>query len=264
MSLLLLMVLCIMRLAPIVVMAPFFGARLLPGPVKMGLLISLSVIFLPLLMSLTPEPIAFDLNYIGLVFKELVIGFILGFLVSMPFWIANTSGILIDNQRGSSSMMMTDPTLQTQNSPIGQLYNFVLIYMFLAIGGLFYFLDSVSLSFTVVPPTEYLHPAFFLDHDIPLAQKLIDAGNLTMSIAAQLAAPALVAILMSDLFLGIANRMAPQVPMAFLGWALKSLVGMAILWVSWHFILRQLEHQTISWLIGIQEDIGYFAVGKEA
>ena len=260
MSLLLLLLLAMMRFIPIVIIAPFFGAQLIPGPVKVGLIFSLAVIFLPLLMKLSPAPIAFDTNYIGLVFKELVIGFIMGFLVAVPFWIANTSGILIDNQRGSSSMMMQDPTLRTQASPIGRLYNFVLIYMFLSMGGLFYFLDSVSLSFTMVPPTEYINPAFFLDTNIPLNQKIIDAGNITISIATQLAAPALVAILMSDLFLGISNRMAPQVPMAFLGWALKSLVGMAALWLAWGFILQQLGQQTITWLVDINENVADFGV----
>jgi type III secretion protein T len=262
MSLLLLLLLAFFRLVPIVIIAPFFGANLLPGPVKVGLVLSLAVIFLPHLMQITTMPIAFDLNYIGLVFKEMVIGFMLGFLVAIPFWMATSSGILIDNQRGSSSMMINDPTLRIQASPIGQLYNFVLIYMFFLIGGVFFFLDSVTLSFTVIPPTEYFSAAFFLDSNLPIWQKLMDSANIVMTIGVQLAAPALVAILMSDLFLGISNRMAPQVPMAFLGWALKSLVGLSILWVSWFFILKQLEHQSIRWLVDLHSSVESFAAGK--
>ncbi len=46
-SILLIALLGMMRIAPIVVLAPFFGAKLLPGPVKMGLIVSITAVFLP-------------------------------------------------------------------------------------------------------------------------------------------------------------------------------------------------------------------------
>jgi type III secretory pathway component EscT len=68
------------------------------------------------------------------------------------------------------------------------------------------------------------------------------------AISMQLAAPSLVAILMTDMFLGIANRLAQQVQIAFLGMSLKSLVGLALLWLAWYFILQQLSVQSQLWL----------------
>ncbi len=261
-SILLIGLLGIMRIAPIVVLAPFFGAKLLPGPVKMGLIVSITAVFLPHLVLLAKEPLHFDLSFIALCLKEIIIGMFLGFLVAIPFYIGSSAGTLIDHQRGSSSLMQTDPTLQVQSSPIGQLYNLVLIFIFFMLGGPAYYFDSVTLSFNIIPPDRWISPAFFLDLDLPIWQHFIDLANQVMTIAAQLAAPALVAILMSDLFLGIANRMATQVPMAFLGWALKSLVGLGILYVSWMFILSQLEVQTIKWVKLINHDIESLAVGQ--
>ena len=52
--------------------------------------------------------------------------------------------------------------------------------------------------------------------------------NQIITIAIQLAAPALVAILMAEMFLGIANRLAPQVQIAFLGMSIKSLLGLGL------------------------------------
>jgi type III secretory pathway component EscT len=69
-----------------------------------------------------------------------------------------------------------------------------------------------------------------------------------LAISLQLAAPSLVAILMAEMFLGIANRLAPQVQIAFLGMALKSFVGLALLWAGWYFILQQIGKQSILWL----------------
>ena len=53
---------------------------------------------------------------------------------------------------------------------------------------------------------------------------------------------------MTEMFLGIANRLAPQVQIAFLGMSLKSLVGLAMLCAAWFFILQQMSKQTLLWL----------------
>ena len=69
-----------------------------------------------------------------------------------------------------------------------------------------------------------------------------------IALAIQLSAPALLAILMTEVFLGIANRLAPQVQIAFLGMSVKSLMGLTLLCVSWFFILQQVEKQTLLWM----------------
>ena len=68
------------------------------------------------------------------------------------------------------------------------------------------------------------------------------------SLSLELAAPALLAILMAEMFLGIANRLAPQVQIAFLGMSLKSLLGLAILWAGWFILLRQMSILSVNWI----------------
>ena len=63
----------------------------------------------------------------------------------------------------------------------------------------------------------------------------------------QFAAPPILAILMAEMFLGIANRLATQVQIAFLGMALKSIFGLALLWAGWSFILQQMVKQSLIW-----------------
>ncbi len=247
-SFLLLFFLGFFRFVPIVIIAPFFGAKIMPAPVRVGIAIALTVVFLPHLIYYTPIPLKFDTFYLALIFKELAIGLILAFFISVPFFIATTSGNLIDHQRGTASLMMTDPTMSIQASPIGLLYNYVLIYMFFTIGGFFHFLQSVALSYDLIPPTAWIPTSLFASSKLLFWQDIIHLGNQLLTIATRLAAPALVALWMSDFFLGIANRMATQVPMTFLGWALKSLVAVGILMISWSFILHQLNITTHSWI----------------
>ncbi len=103
------------RIVPIVVLAPFFGAKNVPRVVRMMFSVSLVAIFLPQNVLLVKGNIGISTLFIGLMAKELVIGLILGFLCTVPFYIAQMAGSLIDHQRGSSALQVTDPTTQSQN-----------------------------------------------------------------------------------------------------------------------------------------------------
>jgi len=52
---------------------------------------------------------------------------------------------------------------------------------------------------------------------------------------------------MAEMFLGIANRLAVNVQIAFLGMALKSLFGLALLWAGWSFIIQQMVKGALLW-----------------
>jgi type III secretory pathway component EscT len=65
---------------------------------------------------------------------------------------------------------------------------------------------------------------------------------------------------MTDMFLGIANRLAQQVQISFLGMSLKSLVGLALLWLGWYFILKQLAVQSQIWLDSLDRIVRTFPI----
>lgn len=248
--------LVLMRLAPILALAPFLGAKLAPGIVRMGLAVFLSVIFLPYLIVHIKEPITFNNAFILYSLKEILIGFILGFFIAIPFYMVQTSGILVDYLRGASIMQAQDPSMQTQASPIGIFYNYILIVIFFQISGPFLFFDALVRSYEVVPPTEFINPLFFSVKS-SFWDVTMDMINQIVTIAIQLSAPCIVAILMAEMFLGIANRLAPQVQIAFLGMSIKSLLGLALLWAAWFFILKQFTKQTYDWLSLINKLISY-------
>lgn len=258
-TLLALFFLVLFRLAPLIVIAPFLGGKLLPGSIKTGIAIVLAVVFMPLVVAHSSNYPAFDALYLALAFKELIVGFILAFIVSIPFFIVQSSGIIIDFLRGSSMMQMQDPALQAQASPIGILYNFLLIYMFYQIDGPALFFDAISNSYKAFPADTFFHPHFF-SMKMPLWKTVVTLMHSIMAISIQFAAPAIVAILMTELFLGIANRLAPQVQIAFLGMSLKSLIGMTILWAGFFFLMQQFSGEIRRWMQVLNALIGSFSL----
>jgi len=238
-----LMFLFLGRMLPIITLVPFFGGKVLPRPVKMTLAMSLFAIFLPQLLAETKTPLSFDLELILYLFKEILVGLLLGYFLSIPFVVVQCTGMLIDHQRGGSSLMVNDPTVQTQSSPLGTLFNYVLIYLFFAIDGPFTVLDIVSQSYTILPADQLLNPSIFSDKS-QIVQYTTSLLGKVMILSTQLAAPALIMILMTDFFLGIANRLAPQVQVTFLGMPLKSLLGLTIVFFGWTLFVEEIVVQS--------------------
>ncbi|MBS0649808.1 MAG: flagellar biosynthetic protein FliR [Verrucomicrobia bacterium] len=241
-----LFVLGMARMMPILMAAPFFGAKV-PSPIKMGLLTALTVAFLPQIVMTSKTMVDFNSTFIGLLFKEFFIGMFLAFFAGLPFSVAESAGVLIDFLRGASSLQVTDPSTQTQSSDIGIFYNQVMIVIFYQIGGPYLFFDAVLTSFEIVPADGWINPTFFTSHN-PFWMHVTEAISRLFAVAIQLAAPSLLAILMTELFLGIANRLAPQVQIVFLGMSLKSLAGLALLCIAWLFICKQMGKEALYWL----------------
>jgi type III secretory pathway component EscT len=170
---------------------------------------------------------------------------------------AESAGILIDFQRGSSALQVTDPSTQEQTSPIGVLYNYVLIVIFYQVDGPFHFFNALFDSYAIVPADKWFAVAFF-HHAHPFWKQIWGLAATVFSVGIQLAAPSLLAILMTEMFLGIANRLAPQVQIVFLGMSLKSLVGLAILCAAWYFILQQMNKLTLLWMQNLTKAIHLF------
>jgi len=237
------------RIAPIVAMSPFFAAKLVPGPVKVILALCLTAILFPQYLS---RPIALEFNWtlMGLLLRELMVGTIIGFLGTIPFAIAQTAGVLVDHQREASSIGVMDPSIGEQSSPLGILYNNVLLALFFTIQGPFLFLDAVATSLQVLPPDQPL-PGSFLSATGPAWTFAAGLAQFVLKMGVQLAGPGLVALLLADMLLGIANRLAPQVQTSFLGMGLKSLFGLAALFVSWYFLVQVLLRSSSDWMTGL-------------
>ncbi len=240
-----LLLLIMLRVTPIVIFAPFLGGRLLPSATKIGFALFLSIILLPFLVPTALEDLMFGFPLVLLCMKELFIGYLIGFLCSIPFHVATSAGSMIDHQRGSASLMVTDPSLTSQTSPIGMFLNEILLVGFFVIGGIHLFFETLVASFQRIPPTVLVNITSFNQNIF--WKMAVELMEILFVLAVRFSAPAIVAMLMADIFLGIANRLAPQVQIAFLGMPLKSLLGLVILFIGFHFLMYQMDQETLLW-----------------
>lgn len=236
------------RLLPIIALTPFLGAQVLPTPAKIGLGIALSCLLFPLFFHQTETAVlGWNTLFLLCFLKELLVGAIIGFLAAVPFYICQMAGIVIDNQRGSANMTGQDMITSSQSSMIGILLNFLAIVIFFHMDGPFVFLDAVTKSYHLLPIDQMIPSAFFRDPGF--WGTMIGLLHHIAAISTQLAAPVLLTILMTNTFLGIVNRLAPQVQISFLGQGLSAFFADFILLLAWFFILPQIGKICMTWMI---------------
>lgn len=235
------------RIAPVLALAPFLGGKSISNYTQIGLSFFITIIYLPFLIASSTTAVEMDIHFILLLVKEILIGSIMGLILSVPFYYAQEAGSLIDHQRGAQSLQVMDPQTQSQISPLGRLYGNIMLVLFFYIGGPAIFFDALYTSYSLMPVDQFLPSSFFSDAN-PFWFQVIKIFHEILKLSLQLSAPPLITILLADLFLGITNRMAPQVQISFLLWGLKAIVGLGVLWAAWWLVLKQMESNLTSWL----------------
>ena len=230
--------LVVARLIPMVQMVPYMGGEAIPQTVKMGLAIALAILVYPAVWmqggaAALPDgafPIAM------LVLKEVFVGVTLGFVCALSFEALRMAGQVIDNSAGLTQATTMVPQLPDRISPTSNFLYQLGIVFFFAVGGHRIFLWALTHSFEVVPP----YGGIDLDEglaDVALIVLQLTAESITLGVL--MAFPVLAAIMLTNLFLALVNKSAPQINVFFLGLPLKAVLASAILLLSVDVVLSQ-------------------------
>jgi flagellar biosynthetic protein FliR len=221
---LLLLALCVARIVPVLVIAPFLGGRLVPATVKIGLAVAVALLVWPQALRGVALPQLGPVHVVLLLGKEALVGVALGLCAALVFLAAEAAGQLIDVARGASMAESLVPQSGTRASPVADLYLQLAVVVFLALGGHRLFLAALARSYEVVPVTAFPSKASWG----ALAFAVVDMTGQMLLVAVGLATPVLLAAVLTDLALGLVNRVAPQLNAWVLGMPAKALVGAAL------------------------------------
>jgi flagellar biosynthetic protein FliR len=223
------------RILPIFLIAPFFGGRLVPATVKVGVAITFVVLVWPALHLATPDLSALGpVTLVALFLKEIALGVVLAFLVSMPFWAAEGAGRLADTARGANLAEVLVPQTGAQTSPLADVALQLAVILFFAVGGHLLFLRALAESYQAVPLVGFPAAATVQG----LGDLAVEATSRLILVTLGLAAPVLAALFLADLALGLVNRVAPQIQVYFLGMSLKGVLGVLVFLLALASVLQ--------------------------
>jgi flagellar biosynthetic protein FliR len=176
------------------------------------------------------------LSIAGLVGKEALVGFAFAFAISVLFAAVSIAGSFIDTLIGFSFGGLVDPVNGNQSSVLAQLYGLIGVMVFIAIGGDTWMIQGLAKTYDLVGLTE-----------MPAIGALVGGAQHTFSTifisAIELAAPVLIALIITDAAFGVVSRVMPQLNVFAVGFPAKILVGFLIVAASLPFVAGWLGNQ---------------------
>ncbi|MCP5306238.1 MAG: type III secretion system export apparatus subunit SctT [Chromatiaceae bacterium] len=225
---------CIPRILGALILLPVFSSQIVSGMLRNGIAFNLALFAYPLAAATAPGEGVNLVWGLAVMFKEMVLGLVIGFGAAVLFWAAESTGFFIDNQRGSTMASSLDPLTGSQTSPLGNLLVQTLTVIFFVGGGFVIFLGLVYKSFLVWPIFSFF-PGISEDgslYFLGLLDKIV-------ALAVLLAAPAIIAMFLSEFSLGLVSRFAPQLNVFFLSMPVKSGVAIFMLALYAGILLTQ-------------------------
>jgi len=212
------------RVLAMCAMLPLMNTQMLPRLLRYGLVAGLTLVVVP---ALEPRYAAgsfggFELALI--IVKEVFVGFVMGWLAAIPFWVFEAIGFVIDNQRGASLGAVLNPATGNDSSPLGILFNQAYMVFFLVGGGFTLMLTMLYDSFRLWSLWDWT-PTLHMS----TAPLLLDQLSRLARLVLLFASPAIVAMFLSELGLALASRFAPQLQVFFLAMPIKSALALFVL-----------------------------------
>ncbi|WP_460131644.1 type III secretion system export apparatus subunit SctT [Pseudomonas sp. S1_E04] len=160
----------------------------------------------------------------ALVLKEVALGLLLGVLLSMPFWMFESVGALLDNQRGALAGGQLNPSLGPDATPIGHLFKQLAIYLLMATLGLGALTQVIWDSYLIWPPTVWF--------PLPAANGMsvfIDLLGDTFTHMMLYAAPFIAVLLLLEFGIALLGVYSQQLQVSTLAPPVKCLAGIGVL-----------------------------------
>lgn len=214
--------LIMVRTSGIFIFSPFFSSQNIPNIMKIGLTFSVSLLIssiLPFSEDFTNEVLVL------LIFKELMVGIIIGFISYAFFSAFYVMGQIIDMKIGFGMVNVLDPQNKTQVPLMGNVYYILAFLMLLNINGHHLIISSLVDSYTFLPIGSFKYTGNTLNILIGTLVKSFELGF-------KLSTPIVAIIFLTDIVLGIMSKTIPQMNVFVVGMPLKVIIGLLIVLIS--------------------------------
>ena len=212
---------------------PLFGTKAVPRRVKVVLAIALTLLLVPLLPPMPAVPVVSG-EGVFIIVQQLLIGVAMGFAMRLVITAVELAGAMIGMQMGLGFAMQFDPMMGAQVPSLSRLLTLSTYLVLLSFNGHLIMLGTVAESFTLFPISLDPLPAAGL-------QLVVAWGGKMLALALWLSLPVVVALLITNLAIGVMTRAAPQFNIFSFGFPLTLLIGFVVLYYALPFMGQALQ-----------------------
>ncbi len=225
----------LIRTASVLFFSPIYNQASLPLIIKIGLALVIAFAIFPTINSSQPALPDNLINFILIVFKELAIGFLIGYVATLAFGAFVMGGGLISTEMGLTMAELVDPLSGDHVSPIAQLLQIVALILFFSINGHHWLINALVLSYKTVPITGVIELGFSMS-------KIMNLFNGLFVSAIKIAAPIMIILGLTVVVSGFLARSTPEINIFLIIFPMKILVGFLLLAIMFPFITRAIEY----------------------
>lgn len=218
-----------------------FSTTSIPGMPRTAAILSLTLMIVPINMDFAASFNQTIPSYMLLFAKEYAIGVVLGYFVAWIFWVVQSAGSLIDNQRGASIASSIDPLQGTDSTPLGNLLSLVFTTYIFATASVLQVLGLLFASFKIWPVSNF---APVLSPELP--KLILSVFDYSMRLGFNIAAPVVAVMFLAEFALAMVSRFSPQVQVFVLAMPIKSLLAIMMLIFYSSVLFPYVNHQLLS------------------
>lgn len=212
------------------------SGRAVPTRLKLAIAVAITLGIAPVLPPVTYTFNTVSLQGMFITAQQVLIGMVLGIVSSMVVNTFAVAGQILGMQIGLGFAAMVDPGTGQQVPVIAQFYLMLASLIFLALDGHLMMVRVVVLSFDAIPVGPRGPDADTLYHVATWASWMFAAG-MTFALSA------VVAILVMNLAFGVMTRAAPQLNIFSIGFPIKLVSGLLVLWLTIGNFVQHFEQQ---------------------
>jgi flagellar biosynthesis protein FliR len=243
----------VLRVGGFVLAAPTVSEGVIPARIKIVMSLALAFLMAPLVQVPAALSIFSAAGMLAAV-QELLIGVAIGLVVQLAFEALTFAGQTVSMTMGLGFATLVDPQHGANTTVLGQMFMIFGMLTYLALNGHLVLLGAFAQSFSSLPiGAGHIDRNFLLSVAVSGA-RVFQSGLL-------IALPAMIALVIVNLALGVVTRTAPQLNLFGIGFTITLLCGFFVLIVGLEGIMTSIGNLINSALTAVGELVGAPAAG---
>lgn len=223
----------LIRISGIFIISPIFNNDFIPKIFKIGFAFFFSLIITDVLNA---KQIDYNnLGVLSLVLKELIVGFIVGFISYLFFTAVYVLGQIVDMEIGFGMVNVLDPQNKEEMPIMGNFYYILAILVFFVIDGHHMLIKGLVDSFTYIPIGTFELKSAVMYQVVGILGKVFVIGF-------KISSPILAALFLANVLLGILARTMPQMNVFIVGMPFKIFIGLFVILFTLPLFIIALQH----------------------
>lgn len=220
------------RIGAMLLATPVFGNGAIPVRVRIGLALVLALMVAPMIEA-PVEVSLLSFHGVYVLAQQVLIGVTIGFVLQLIYSAMTIAGEAIALSMGLGFASMVDPDQGVSIPLVSHFFGVVTTLVFLAMNGHVALISLIVDSFTLLPVTGGWLPADSL-------WALVSWGSTMFANALLVALPAMCALLVANVSMGVMTRAAPQLNIFAVGFPMTLTLGFVVLLLALPGVVDQM------------------------